>query len=164
MQNEIWKPIKGYEGLYEVSSLGNVKSLVSNGRILKPDVGTWGHKRVTLCKEKSHNRFLIHRLAFESFHGELDDDKVIDHIDSDPSNNIIANLQQVSQRENVGRGELCDKKKSKSSKYRGVTFRKNRGVWQAHIFHDGKLNFIGHYSTETAANMARQQKLKEITA
>ena len=164
MQNEIWKPIKGYEGFYEVSSRGDVKSLVSNGRILKPDVGAWGHKRVTLCKDKKHNRVLIHRVAFESFYGDIDACKVIDHVDGNPSNNMVENLQQVSQRENVGRGKLCDNKNSKSSKYRGVTFRKNRGVWQAHIFADGRLNFIGHYNTETEANMARQQKLKEITA
>ena len=74
---EIWKDIKGYEGLYQVSNLGRVKSLprlmfngkgyfMSKEKILKLGTAN-GYKRVTLCKNNEQEPFLVHRLVAEAF-------------------------------------------------------------------------------------------------
>lgn len=59
---EVWKPIKGYENLYEISDLGNVKSLITN-KILKPMISNSGYCRVDLFKNHNRNQFSIHRLV-----------------------------------------------------------------------------------------------------
>lgn len=81
---EIWKDIKEFEGLYEVSNLGRVKSLQRlvrdcNGmrmrmrkeRILKDYKDTHGYHRITLLKNGKRKQFSIHRLVFEAFNGEI---------------------------------------------------------------------------------------------
>jgi hypothetical protein len=69
--NEIWKDIKGYEGLYQVSNTGKVKSLIlysgMRGRILKTDKDKSGYYRVTLSKSSKITRFLVHRLVASAF-------------------------------------------------------------------------------------------------
>lgn len=99
----IWKDIKGYEGLYQVSNLGNVKSLIRN-IILKPDVST-GYNRVRLTKRNGSKRklFQIHQLVAVAFLNHKIDgyNKVIDHIDENPLNNNVNNLRIVSQRDNI---------------------------------------------------------------
>lgn len=111
MSNEIWKDIKGYEGLYQVSNLGRVKSLekyVSNGyslvllneRILKPCKQQNGYMTIGLYKNKTYKRKLIHRLVWESFNGDIEDKMTVNHKDEDKTNNCIDNLEILTQAEN----------------------------------------------------------------
>ena len=69
--NEIWKDIEGYEGLYQVSNFGNVKSLnyKRSGRekILKPSKDNDGYLHVNLCKNNNQKGFTIHRLVAKTF-------------------------------------------------------------------------------------------------
>lgn len=101
---EIWKPIKGYEGLYEVSNLGRIKSLNYNKtgkeRILKLGKGN-GYLKVTLYKKgifKQHYVAILVGLAFVDgwFEGAE-----IDHIDTNRENNIWTNLRWVTHEENM---------------------------------------------------------------
>ena len=70
--NEIWKPIKGYEGLYEVSNFGRIKSLNYNhtgkGKILKQNQIMNGYKLVMLYKDGNGKNYLVHRLVAEAFY------------------------------------------------------------------------------------------------
>lgn len=109
---EVWKPICGYEGFYEVSNLGRVKSLwfrnnhslIRRDKIMSTTDNGSGYKIVglRLPLEKKRN-FYVHRLVAEAFIDNPSDLPVIDHIDHDRGNNRADNLQWVTQRENVQR-------------------------------------------------------------
>jgi len=102
---EIWKDIKGYEGLYQVSNLGRVNGVRrqgSCGGILKPDKKKIsGYLRVTLCKNNKTKRFQIHRLVLEAFIGPRPSDNHFGmHKDNNPENNIYTNLKWGTPQEN----------------------------------------------------------------
>ena len=96
---EIWKPIKGYEGLYEVSNFGRVKNKNTN-KILKP-IDSHGYKYVHLCnKHHIRKNQAIHRLVALHFIN-IDKDKIqVNHKDGNKSNNCINNLEWCSSRDN----------------------------------------------------------------
>ena len=94
---EIWKNVKDYENLYQVSNLGNVKR---NNKILKPHLNAKGYCRVTLCKDGIRTKFTIHRLVAEQFIPNPDDKPCIDHINTDRTDNRVENLRWVTHLEN----------------------------------------------------------------
>lgn len=110
---EIWKDITGYEGLYQVSNLGRVKSTQyfhgTNERILKPISTHNGYFRVHLRKDGKLKTFKIHRLVAEAFIPNPDNLPQINHKDEDKTNNRVDNLEWCSARYNCnygGRNEL----------------------------------------------------------
>ena len=106
MESEIWKPISGYEGLYEVSNLGRVKSLSrfqsTTERILKGEYDNRGYYRVRLSKENITKKFQIHRLVASVFIKNPSFVRLqINHIDGNPSNNNVSNLEWCTHSENM---------------------------------------------------------------
>jgi hypothetical protein len=108
---EKWLPIKNYEGLYEISNFGNVKSVErksknNNGykpikeRLLKPCISNTGYYMVSLCKNQKQHTYTIHKLVMEHFNRCSFDYEVINHIDHNKLNNNISNLEYVTQKEN----------------------------------------------------------------
>ena len=115
---EIWKDVFGYEGFYQISSLGNVKSLdriVKNkaskrrgeyfvpikGKYPKQHKNVKGYLTVGLCKDKKHKSVLVHRLVALHFipnPGMLDQ---VNHIDGDKTNDCVENLEWCTQVENA---------------------------------------------------------------
>jgi hypothetical protein len=98
---EIWKPVIGYEGYYEVSSIGNVRRIkvekcTWNGRILKNNM--WGQYHcVTLCREGKEKRFHMHTLVARHFIGPKPVDKdEVNHKDGNKLNNADWNLEYVT--------------------------------------------------------------------
>ena len=104
-EKEIWKPVLGFEGKYEVSNFGNVKSLTRN-KLLKPK-STRGYLTVALCK--STNTKYIHRVVWEAFNGPIPEGLQINHIDENKGNNLLSNLSLVTPRENMNWGSLPEK-------------------------------------------------------
>lgn len=105
--NEIFMPIKGYEGIYEVSNLGRVKSLERiimrptkvYSRILKPHCKIYS--RVVLCdKDKNKGEISIHRLVAENFIPNPENKPFVNHIDGNKNNNALLNLEWVTPSEN----------------------------------------------------------------
>lgn len=97
---EIFKDIKGYENLYQVSNLGNVLSLRRN-IILKPRKNNKGYLQLNLSKEGKIKMFLVHRLVAETFIDNPNNYPIINHKDENPSNNHDDNLEWCSNKYNI---------------------------------------------------------------
>jgi len=129
--NEIYKNIPGYEGLYEISTQGNVRALnrynidkngkkkFYPGKLLKYDVTVKNHTsyyRVTLSKDGKTKRFLVHRLVALTFIPTEDTSLFINHIDNDGTNNSVSNLEWVSHSENMRHSQVQGRLKETQSK------------------------------------------------
>ena len=110
---EIWKDIKGYEGLYKVSSEGRIKSLNYNHtckeQILKPGSNKKGYLRVVLCKKGKFKTFLIHRLVSASFIPNPDNLPEVNHKDEDKTNNNVSNLEWCNRKYNSNYGTRTER-------------------------------------------------------
>lgn len=95
--DEIWKDIPGYEGKYEVSNLGNVRSLNYNHtgeiKLLKQGTNKKGYKLVNLCKNGKQKCYLIHRLVAMTFIPNPNNLPIINHKDENKVNNNVNNLE-----------------------------------------------------------------------
>lgn len=107
---EIFKDILGYEGLYQVSNFGNVKSLPKgdgNGnreRLLKFDVSArscTSYRRVTLSKNGKTKRYQVHQLVAQAFIENPDNKPLVNHIDNNGENNHVDNLEWCTHIENM---------------------------------------------------------------
>ena len=100
----MWKNIKGYEGLYQVSDKGEVRSLnyrnTGKVQVLKPDKNNRGYLQVTLCKNGKRKIFLIHRLVAMAFIPNPSNLPQINHKDENPLNNCVENLEFCDSRYN----------------------------------------------------------------
>lgn len=88
---EIYKDIEGYEGLYQVSNYGNVKSLISK-KVLKP-LEVKGYLQIGLHKDKKKKLYKIHRLVADTFLDNPNKYEEVNHIDEDKTNNNVTNLE-----------------------------------------------------------------------
>lgn len=117
MEEEIWKDIKQYEGIYQVSTLGNVRSLSRDivqqhfsdnkycrrikYRIVKPAKNKHGYKTVSLCFNGNKKTRNIHRLVAETFIANPNDYPCINHIDGNKENNNVNNLEWCTYKYNT---------------------------------------------------------------
>ena len=119
--SEEWRDVVGYEGLYQVSSEGRVKSLERKGRkserILKPGVRSEGYLFVVLYAGGKPKNLRVHRLVCQAFHENLDNKPCVNHIDENKANNCASNLEWCTYEENNNHGthnERSGKTRSKS--------------------------------------------------
>ena len=104
-ENEVWRDIEGYEGMYEVSNLGRVKSLkYGKEKILKPERNKYGYLRVCLFKNRDRNWCLIHRLVALTFILNPQNLPMVNHKDENPSNNNVTNLEWCDSKYNNNYG------------------------------------------------------------
>ena len=107
---EIFKDIKGFEGLYQVSNYGRVKSLGNGGsnasreKILKPQKDRYGYLRVNLCKEGKLKNHKIHRLVAQAFIPNHNNYPIINHKDENKQNNRVDNLEFCTSKYNNNYG------------------------------------------------------------
>lgn len=102
---EIWKDIEGYEGLYQVSNLGRIKSFkTSKPKIMKNQSDNRGYLQIGLIKDKKRKNFKIHRLVAEAFIENEFKKPQINHINEDKTDNRAINLEWVNQSENINYG------------------------------------------------------------
>lgn len=154
---EIWRNVKDFEGLYQVSNLGRVRSLdhyvnsnggvrLVKGVLIKPKIDSGGYMRVTLHKNDTHKNYQLHRLVGMTFpdliewtecaKGKPFNKLQINHKDENPSNNNINNLQWCVVEDNLIYGTRLDRIKEKL-----INGKKSKSVSQYTI--DGQ--FVAEY-------------------
>lgn len=111
---EVWADIKGYEGLYQVSNLGRVKSLPRRGtystpHILTPSEDKSGYLLIGLVKNSIRKTKRIHRLVAEAFIDNPDKLAEINHIDENKHNNHVSNLEWCTHQYNINYGSRTEK-------------------------------------------------------
>lgn len=157
---EIWRDIKGYEGLYQVSDLGRVKSLKKewvsgNGSLRKHDELIMkqteeksGYMSIKLCKNGVFTRKKIHRLVAENFLANTNDYPQINHKDGDKRNNKVNNLEWITSSGNIHhaiRNNLINLNfhKEKMSRIGKMQKGKNNFNWKGYVnIYDNKNKFI----------------------
>ena len=155
MKKEYWKPVVGYEGLYEVSNWGRVKSLkrlvksprgyrTVCERTLKPTKDSHGYLCVSLHKEGKMKFVKIHRLVAEAFIDNPDNLPCVNHKDENPLNNVVSNLEWCTYSYNNSYGTRLERVRDKQ-----INGKKSKPVFQ----YDLEGNFIKEW--ESAAECGR---------
>lgn len=107
---EEWRPVKDYEGLYEVSNFGRVRSLkFGKVRILKLFKNSKGYLYVDLYKDGKRKEFRVHRLVWETFNGAIPDGMEVNHINEIKTDNSLWNLNLMTRKENINYGKRTEK-------------------------------------------------------
>lgn len=162
MEELKWYPVKGYEGLYEITKCGKVKALPKTRiGVCRRNYGErmmsivkigHGYDSVTLFKNGLKKKWLLHRLVATCFLEKPHGKDFVNHLDKDKTNNHVDNLEWVSSIENN-----CHMQKSRktSSKYPGVYLYMDRKKYRAQINHNGKKFYLGVHDTEELAYKAR---------
>ena len=111
---EIWKDIVGYEGLYQVSNLGNVKRLkgykgrgkgyIVEEHLIQPSINSRGYQNVILCKNGKTKTFTMHRLVAIAFLDNSDNFPQVNHKDENELNNCVDNLEWCDSKYNNNYG------------------------------------------------------------
>ena len=168
-KNEEWRDIKGYEGRYQVSNMGRVKSLerivasksgskrTIQGRILKLETKRTGYLRVKLYDSSGKMKnFLVHRLVCEAFHENPEDKPCVNHIDENKANNAAINLEWCTHKENINHGTHNARSAKARSKPVGqyTTDGKFVKIWQSVIEVERQLGFAkGSLSNAARGNL-----------
>jgi hypothetical protein len=167
---EEWKDVVGYEGLYVVFNLGNIKS---KDRILNNRWGAYtkkadklvfpknieGYRKGNLCKDKICKSFSLHRIVATAFITNSTLKAEVNHINGIRDDNRAENLEWCTKRENQ-----CHSARNKncSSKFIGVYFDKDRQKWSSGIQVNKKRKALGRFDTEEEAFNARVEYEKKL--
>lgn len=123
---EIWKDIEGYEGFYQVSNEGRVKSLertitykdnrkkILKEKILHPFLSDLGYYHVMLSKNGTPKRYKVHRLVAKAFIPNPSNLPIINHMDENPKNNKAENLEWCDHKYNINYGTAIERMRKKN--------------------------------------------------
>jgi hypothetical protein len=147
LTGEEWRPVVGYEGRYEVSSLGRVRSYLLHGShsgtkkaapsLLVLRANRHGYREVKLCSGRHRRTGLVHQLVADAFIGRRGEGVVVRHLDGNPANNSVANLAYGDQAENfedsrrhgtVALGERCGSHRLTEDQVRRLRARRAEGA------------------------------------
>ena len=147
---EAWKDIRGYEGLYQVSSFGRIRSLGMNGkraRIMTQEISVHGYCRIGLwSRDHVQKHYSVHRLVANAFIGDCEGYQ-INHLDEIKTNNRVENLQIVTSKENCNYGTRNEKisKINKTNSY----------IWDKPVV---QYSIDGEYIAEYASRLEAERQ------
>jgi hypothetical protein len=173
MEKEIWKQVKSYEGLYEVSSLGNVKRVGSfrgvnkmylNDYYLKHRDNGKGYSRVKLTKENKSKMLMVHRLVAEAFIENPENKKCVNHKNLNKKDNYLSNLEWNTHSENTMHySNNTPLSKQKIRKTKGYTYSEKDNLYISRIGIDCKTIVLGYFKTkEEAIKVYNDAYIKKI--
>lgn len=157
---EVWRDLPEYEGVYQISSLGRVKSFKFNREtVLNPSLSRKGYYCITLRKNSKSKRAQVHQLVAICFlnHTVCGMALVVNHIDGDRTNNKVSNLEITTNRANSSLKNVV-----RTSNYVGVCWYKAYNKWRATIVINYKKVHLGYFDNELDAHNAYQDKLKSL--
>lgn len=178
---EIWKTISGYEGCYEISNFGKIRSIERDvnrnnhtihikGKIKKPHIGGSGYYYTVLCKEGKCKLELVHRLLANAFIPNPENKPEIDHINADRSDYRLENLRWATHKENNNNANTLQNKRNNTYTpeviKRGIETRKKLGSANAaktvyQYTKDGA--FVSeYYSMEEAKRITKAGHICEV--
>jgi len=171
MSSEIWKDVMEYEGMYQVSNFGNVKSLdriivmknntsrMVKGILLKMTKDSSGYFHVKLSKNHIIKTRTVHQLVAIAFvkHIPKGREIVVNHKDFNRQNNYADNLESVSMRDNTNQKHF-----KSTSEYVGVCWCKTANKWLSQISINSRSKNLGYYNTEIEAHNAYQNALNNL--
>ena len=160
MNREIWKPIKDYEGLYEVSNMGRVRSLDKLDTLGKKIKGKMlklcnkdGYLVVNLTKDGKSRLIKVHRLVGFAFVEGWFEGAFIDHIDGNRANNVWTNLHWVTQKENMN-NPIAKERIRKAHKGRKLSYEHRQNISKSNKGHS--------HTEETKKKMSENTKKKKV--
>lgn len=162
---EKWEAVPNYEGRYEGSTFGRIKSLAREAnkcrvdRMLKQTPNRNGYYMVSFQKEGRHKSFSVHRIVARLFIPNPHNLPEVNHRDLKKTNNCVWNLEWMTSR---GNSEHYTQTIKTSSQYTGVYFHKKSAKWAAYIHYNNKVFHLGLFEVEIEAHHAYQKALKEI--
>ena len=177
MKKEVFKPISGYEGIYEISNYGNVKRVSDFKNCNKKYIGNYflkpldngcGYFRIKLSKNGVSKRYMLHRLIAIEFLENENNYKIINHIDSNKKNNSINNLEWCTQKHNIIEFNKTNPLLgAKVKKTKGYTYDKRYGTYFCRISIDSKTIHLGTFKTKNECiekyNKAYEDKINFLT-
>lgn len=169
---EIWKDIKGYEELYQVSNLGRIKSLkriiydvkksyTKKEKIRKLLISKESYIRISLCKNGKQKKYCVHRLVAETFILNSNNKTQVNHKDCNKHNNNAKNLEWCTPKENVTHAinnGLCDLRDEKMRRY-NIEVRPKKVIQ-----YDLKGNVLNVWNSMTQASNALKIKTSTISS
>ena len=163
MEEEIWKPIKDFEGYYEVSNIGRVRSLnykrTGKGKILKNIEDYKGYLEVGLTKNGKRKQFKVHRLVAEAFIPNPENKPCIDHINTVKSDNRVENLRWVTYKENSNNEKTLEKFKGENHHFFGKHHTEETKKKMSEAQKGENNHMYGkHHTEETKKKMSETQK------
>ena len=167
MKEELWKDIEGYEGLYQISNYGRIKSLKFKNNvcerkrvlIMKPNLRN-GYFVINLRKNTKRKNFQVHRLVAQAFIKNPFNYPIVNHIDFNRQNNIVDNLEWCTQKQNVNHS-ICNMKgisHNINNQNYGITYREKQDKYELCI----KKKYYGRYKTLKEARKKRDEVLHEL--
>jgi hypothetical protein len=158
--NKEWKEVPGYEGIYEVSDAGDIRSIKGFGyKDRKISKHRNGYLQIMLHRNKVSINHMVHRLVMSAFVGPSE--LAVDHINGEKTDNRLSNLRYCTDRQNQNFGNKSFKV-AKSSKYIGVTWNETSRKWQASININGRRQHLGVFDDEHEASECYQDALKDF--
>jgi len=141
---EVWRPLEAYENLYEISTMGRIRSLTKGG-FIKTTINSGGYLYVTLYKEGKKKRLPVHRLVINAPSGVL-----VDHRNKNKQDCSLDNLRRCDKVQNCSNR---DKPANNTTGYKGVV-KKADGGWEAKIGFKGKRIYLGYFTDPVEAALA----------
>lgn len=167
IHNEIWRDIKDYEGLYQVSNYGRVKSITfRNGttkskrdKLLKFQIRN-NYYIVNLSKGGKRKQWSVHRLVAQEFLERPNGCNIVNHLDYNTFNNVVSNLSWCTQKENVNYSKvnMLGKNHIQRDKTYCICYREKLKVYELTI----KKKYYGYYKTLEEAILKRKEVFDEI--
>jgi len=161
VEHEIWKAIPGYEGLYEASTLGRIRSVYRYQKVLKPMISNRGYERVDLFKEKHRKQHSVHRLVAITFLCNPFCKPEVNHIDENKRNNRLENLEWVTRNENESWGT----KHQRAAAHTDYKTRRKRTDYSTTEKPISQFSISGEYirSWKSASECAREMGFSNVS-